>query len=318
MFRIFLCCLLALYISPGKLHAEPNAPQEISEPSNQPTDGMIQGAGGVPISVQEWGNPEGPPILLIHGFAFSSVVWKNQIGELAKSARIVSMDLRGHGFSGKPWETEDYSGRKVWADDVAAVIEAKELDRPVIVGWSFGGNVALNYLRVYGADKSRGLVLSGTLAGLVDSPPPPNPNEFGMPEQQGDSRVDNYHSFFDNIEWTARVMSMKKPDSRELLQKQLSLAMTPPYVRRAMNGLELDNRDFAGQLDLPVLMIFGSRDGSVPASYVERAVEVLPQARSICYAGIGHSAFSERPARFNADLLAFVNETTGSGVQTHR
>jgi len=318
MFRLFLCCLVAFSINPDALHAEPTELQAVSEPSSQPTDGMIQGSGGVPISIQEWGNPDGPPILLIHGFAFSSVVWKNQIGELAKSARIVSMDLRGHGFSGKPWKTEDYSGRKVWADDVAAVIEAKKLDRPVIVGWSFGGNVALNYLRVYGSAKSRGLVLSGTLAGLVDAPPPPNPIEFGMPEQKGDGRIDNYHSFFDNIEWTARVMSMKEPESRALLQKQLSLAMTPPYVRRAMNGLELDNRDFATQLDLPVLMIFGSMDGSIPASYVNQAVEILPQARSICYHGIGHSAFSERPARFNADLLAFVNETTGSTVQTHR
>lgn len=305
MLKVIISYLLAPLLLIGAVHAQET--RTASASGNQPQEDMIQGSDGVPLSVQEWGNPAGVPVLLIHGFGFSSVIWKNQIGELAKTARIIAVDLRGHGFSGKPWTMEAYSGRKIWAQDIAAVIKAKKLDRPVIVGWSFGGYVALNYLRTFGTNKSRGLLLTGSLAGLVEAPPPVDPEDFGMPKHKGDSRVDNYHLFFDELEWTARVMTAAKPDPRTMLQKQLSLAMTPPYVRRAMTGIELDNQDFASKMKLPVLLIYGKEDGSIPASYIDKMVNILPHAKAIGYENAGHTPFAEQPDRFNADLLAFVN-----------
>jgi non-heme chloroperoxidase len=279
------------------------------DPTSVSSHETVLGHGGVPLAVQEWGNPDGPPILLIHGFSFSAVSWKNQIGEIAQNARIIAFDLRGHGMSGKPWHEADYSGSEIWADDVAAVLEAKGVERPTIVGWSFGGFVAVDYLKKCGADCASGLVLVGSLAGLVSPPPPPDPEDFGMPPSAGDVRVDDYHSLFQGIAWTARIMTNEPPPPLNLLQKQLSLAMTPPYVRRAMTGKSLDNRDVANCLDLPVLVIRGKSDGTIPKSKLQELMDVLPNARSIEYSNVGHSPFEERPERFNRDLLDFVRVT---------
>src|SRR3954453_2662987 len=72
---------------------------------------------GLTISAQEWGNPQGPEILLIHGFGQSHMSWMRQVeGDLAKEFRIIPYDLRGHGNSDKPLEKAPYHDNKAWAD----------------------------------------------------------------------------------------------------------------------------------------------------------------------------------------------------------
>src|SRR5689334_20121525 len=63
----------------------------------------ILGGGGLKLHAREWGNPEGPPLLFIHGWSQSDLCWLNQVcGDLADTFRMVTFDLRGHGLSGNP------------------------------------------------------------------------------------------------------------------------------------------------------------------------------------------------------------------------
>jgi pimeloyl-ACP methyl ester carboxylesterase len=97
----------------------------------------VTAADGVSLSVGEWGNPAGREILFIHGQAQSIVSFKRQTdGALARDFRLVAYDLRGHGLSDKPDDPACYQDGRRWADDVHAVIVAKRLRRPVLVGWS--------------------------------------------------------------------------------------------------------------------------------------------------------------------------------------
>lgn len=133
----------------------------------------VSGAGDAPLNVMEMGNPTGPEILFIHGMGMSYLSFQPQYqSDLAREFRIVAMDLRGHGGSAKPWRTEDVQPSTIWADDIAAVIAAKRLIKPVIVAWSFGGFVTADYLRKYGHDGIAGINFVGTLAGLVKQAPP--------------------------------------------------------------------------------------------------------------------------------------------------
>ncbi|MEN3382621.1 MAG: non-heme chloroperoxidase, partial [Hyphomicrobiales bacterium] len=92
---------------------------------------------GLTISAQEWGNPNGPEILLVHGFAQSHLSWMRQVdSDLAKEFRIITYDLRGHGNSAKPLDKAPYHDNKAWGDEVKAVMDAAGLRRPVLVGWS--------------------------------------------------------------------------------------------------------------------------------------------------------------------------------------
>ena len=113
---------------------------------------------GLSISAQEWGNPNGPGIVFIHGFSQSNLSWMRQThSDLTKEFHIVTYDLRGHGNSEKPLEAARYRDGKAWADEVQAVIDAAGLKRPVLVGWSYAGRVISDYVTYRGADGISGI-----------------------------------------------------------------------------------------------------------------------------------------------------------------
>jgi non-heme chloroperoxidase len=114
----------------------------------------VRGGGGLRLHVREWGRADGPPILFIHGLSQSHLCWAKQYeSALADEFRLVAYDLRGHGMSQAPLEAEHYTDGQLWADDVAAIIRQLGLDRPVLVGWSYGGFVICDYLRAHGQDR---------------------------------------------------------------------------------------------------------------------------------------------------------------------
>lgn len=114
----------------------------------------IVGGGGTTLNVLETGKRDGPTVLFIHGFSQNALAWSKQLNsELARDFRLVAMDIRGHGNSDKP-PKDAYTDSKLWADDVQAVIESLELNRPVLSGWSYGGLIMCDYLSVYGEKPS--------------------------------------------------------------------------------------------------------------------------------------------------------------------
>lgn len=297
---ILLCAVFTLRLANAASAAEVN---------NQPLTLTVMGAQGIPLAVQEWGNPDGLPVIFLHGYGFGANAFKNQIGNITKDLRLIAFDLRGHGLSAKPWAPEAYNDSKIWAEDLSNVLTALDVKKPILVGWSFGGYVAMHYIRHFGSDAVSGVVLVGSLAGLTDQPPPPDPKDAGLPPPKGNSRIDTYHDVFENYHWLARVMTHAAPANHLLEQKKMTLAMMPPYVKRATLGMPLDNRDLVEKVTAPVLFLHGDKDGSVPATYVQMAVDALPDAASKLYGGgVGHSPMEEQPEQFNADLLSFAKK----------
>lgn len=101
----------------------------------------VRGDGGVRIAVSETGEPSGPALLLHHGLASSQRIWDLMIPSLARRHRVVTYDARGHGRSGKP--SSGFGFGRVSAD-ARAVMRARKLHRPIMVGHSWGAMVALD------------------------------------------------------------------------------------------------------------------------------------------------------------------------------
>lgn len=268
---------------------------------------VIPGSDGVPINVVESGNPSGQPIVFIHGFSQSYQVWREQLHDdaLRERYRLIAIDLRGHGASGKPWNESAYTGYQSWARDIRAVMDALHLSRPVLVGWSFGGYVALDYVREYGAASLGAIVLAGSHAGLIDRPP------------GGGAEVSND---LDRLVADGRAfvaLMTASPMTPQVSESMLhAYLMLPPYVRRAMGKKRLNNKDLADQLDLPILLILGEKDASVPIEPVSAVLSANSKASIKKYAGVGHSSFIEAPAKFNHDLDAFVKAAMSAPPQT--
>ncbi|MCB2108389.1 MAG: alpha/beta hydrolase [Rhodobacteraceae bacterium] len=271
----------------------------------------VSGHGGAALNVMETGNPAGPEILFVHGMGMSYLSFQPQYNsDLAKEFRIVALDLRGHGNSAKPWNEADVKPSEVWADDIAAVIAAKNLKKPVIVAWSFGGFVTADYVRKYGTSGIAGVNFVGTLAGLVKQEPPVgNMSPEEMKRRAAMQTSGNFEDFLTIVEQTTKMFEYPgiTPEYRELMFNMG--VMVPPYFRKAFSGANLDHQDVTPVLvDLPVLVSMGESDRGYADAGYGLLKKALPHAKFSEYAATGHLPFAHHPDRFNGELAAFVRD----------
>jgi non-heme chloroperoxidase len=249
---------------------------------------------------------EGVPCLLIPGIGFTWSWWRRQLeGEMAGVGTLVAYDPRGHGASDKPLEPAAYKPSRLWAEDLHAVIGAWGLDRPVLVGWSYGGHVALDYIRNFGQDGIRGIVLVDAIV------------ELGT-ETASTLVPQEAWGFF------LKVMSTKASRYRrgleyglDLLSDQIApedqvaflggLASVPPLVWQAMFDRRTDHIDLLRSIRIPALIVHGRKDRIIAPASSERIALMIPRARTVTFSG-GHAPFYEEWQAFNHLLASFLHE----------
>jgi non-heme chloroperoxidase len=271
--------------------------------------GFLDAPDGVPLCVFETGNPQGKELLLIHGFSQSYAVFKRQYdGNLAADHRIVAFDLRGHGCSGKPWDDAAYARTRTWGDDVDAVIRAKKLQRPLVVGWSFGGYVVVNYVEHHGTQGIAGVVLVGSNAGLL--PPPTDPAAKAQLEAAraaNASRLPDVEAGIAEGHGFVRLMTAK-PAPEDMADIMFATnQMLPAYARRAMSGRSLQADAVVPRMTTPTLLLVGDQDRSQSVEVLGGLASRLPDGRLKVMPGAGHAAFIDSPQEFAAALREFEN-----------
>lgn len=112
---------------------------------------------GLQLHFRDWGG-HGQPMLLLHGLASHSGIWDLVAPLLSRHARVVALDLRGHGESAKPTEGYDFDSV---ARDVEAFCRILGLRKPLVAGHSWGGNVALQCTAQYPSEFSALVMVDG-------------------------------------------------------------------------------------------------------------------------------------------------------------
>lgn len=264
----------------------------------------ITGGGGCRLHVVDAGAPHSQAIVFIHGFSQCSLAWSRQLSsDLARAHRLVAMDMRGHGSSDKP--RDDYGDSKLWADDVAAVIDQLELDRPILCGWSYGPLVILDYLRHYGEDAISGIhfvdgitrlgsdaalsVLEPEFLALV-------PGLFASDSQES----------VRSLESLLRMCFSHEPSVVELYTMLGYNVSTPPFVRQALFSRAFDNDDLMPTIRKPVLITHGADDMIVKRAVVDQHRAAIPNAQIDIMAGAGHAPFWDDAPAFNRRLARFA------------
>lgn len=272
-------------------------PQQVSQPI---ATREVRGGGGLRLQVQEWGDPQGPPIVLLHGWSQSHLCWLRQVaGPLAEDFRLVTFDLRGHGMSEKPLDADHYVDARLWADDLAAVIEQAQLDRPVVVAWSYAGFIVTDYVRAYGEDAIGAINLVG---GAVMRTPEFDHIGPGLLENAGDASGPDLQTNIAGIRRFLRACTAQPLSADDWSMALCWNMVVPPEVRGALFAREIDGDDVLSHLSVPVLVTHGRADAIVLPSMAEHVLGVCPTARGSWYDGIGHLPFLEDPARFDREL----------------
>ena len=246
---------------------------------------------------------QGPALLFTHGMCGDASAWAGQVERLAGQFSCVTYDRRGHTRSGLGTEPESVATH---ATDGAALIEALELPRPVLVGSSGGARIAVELARTR----------PGLLSGAVFSEPPifsldPAAGQAFMTEVATVVRpaaetggpaaaVDAFFSLICPGLWS-RLDETGKDRYRANGPMMLAEFAGPPY--------QLALNDVTG-IAVPCLVVAGTESHPALRSIAATLVRALPDARFIELAGSGHVTYVERPDQFARATAAFATEVT--------
>ncbi len=262
---------------------------------------------GVRVHYQEAGDEHAPALVLIHGFASSTLVWSKVFLKLAEVGyRVIALDLLGYGYSAKPRNGEyTIAGQ---AKLLTRLLDTLGIPRAIFVGSSYGGAVAATCALDY-PDRVEKLILVGTvnnnrpleftLMRLFGSP------LFGdvvSPLLIGSRRLlrRRMKRVYDRHEW---VLDERRVDARHL---PLRAAGTQRAIIRTVRGWDAERitRD-AHLITQPTLLLWGENDQEIPLADGERLHEEIPGSRLIVFLECGHLPHEEYPEAFTNVVIDF-------------
>ncbi|HEX5823167.1 MAG TPA: alpha/beta hydrolase [Candidatus Limnocylindrales bacterium] len=255
---------------------------------------------------------ERPTVVLLHGgpASYDHSYFKPDFGSLARHAQVVYLDLRDHGRSARN-DPADWSF-EACADDVRAFCQALGIARPIVLGHSMGGFVAM----LYGArhpGHAAGLVLQSTwarfdLARLVESFRRAAGDEVAelAGREYGDDPVSDE-------EW-ARVFAAfgpRVPDAKQLARRIGNPALED---RGSDVFVAFDAVDQLARIDCPTLVCVGSLDAITPIDASQEIVEGLRPgvAQLAVIEGAGHFPWLDAPDRYWPVIEAFVTASSAA------
>jgi len=228
---------------------------------------------------------QGKLVLMLHGWAMHTGMWRDFAEEIAKTNRVLCVDLPGHGRS----PSAEVGGLDRWAEQVLAVMPQEPCD---IVAWSLGGNIAL-YLAENYPDRVKSLILIAS-----------NPHFLQQGSWQGMSKhlLDEFSNNLQrNVNTTlTRFMSLqvKGLDDVKAMLKKIKIQMQEckePEFKDLMLGLNIlkvtDSRGALQKITCPVLLVLGDKDTLVPVSIAEGCQLLQPELDIQCIEGAGHMPF---------------------------
>ena len=252
---------------------------------------------GLRIAFASAGN--GPSLVLLHGGWSDSRIWRRQLVGLGEDFGIRAWDAPGCGRSSDPpedWRMADY------ADCLAAWMEAVGIERPHILGLSWGGTLALALYRRH-PEVPASLLLAGAYAGWAGSLPPEVVSE----------RVQRARSELERPpeEWVAGyIPGFFSEAAAPGLAAEFEAIMSelhPDGTRTMLNAMaEADLRDVLPRIRVPTLLVYGELDQRSPLSVAEELHARIPTSELVILPGVGHVACAEAPEAFNDAVRAFL------------
>ena len=269
------------------------------------------GPPDAPVKLYYSEEGKGPPLLLIHGFGASTFTWRFVAPELAKSHRVIAVDLKGFGQSDKPFDGR-YSVYDQ-AELLAQLIEDKDLRDLTLVGHSFGGGVAL-LLALEANQRLDGritrLVLLNSIAFPQNIPvffrllDVPLVSQIGvrMVPPSVQARVALQIAYFDD--------SKIDPEEIELYAAPLKTAAGKHAIIYSARQIvpediaELSER--YKTIELPTLILWCDHDRIVPLEVGIKLRRTLPNSTLRLVEDCGHMPQEEQPATTLALIKGFI------------
>jgi non-heme chloroperoxidase len=263
----------------------------------------------IKLAYSDYGS--GRPVVLIHGWPLSREMWEYQLQDLVDAGfRVIKYDRRGFGQSSKPWDGYDYDSL---AGDLNTLMEQLDLHDATIVGFSMGGGEAVRYLSLYGAKRVNRIALISAvtpyLAKTDSNPDGVDQSVFKeIMEQMKNDRISFLDSFGKQFFGVNLISHPVSAPLLEYYRMLASLASGRATQQCALSFAQTDFRDDVSAVDIPVLIIHGDSDKTVPIEASgARTASMIPNAEYKVYEGAPHGLFYTHRGQLNRDLIQFIS-----------
>ena len=263
---------------------------------------------GVRLHYQEAGDVTAPPLLLIHGFASSTLVWSKVFLSLADAGfRVIALDMLGFGYSGKPRNGEyTIDGQ---AKLIIELLDRLKIKRATLVGSSYGGAVAATCALEY-ATRVKRLVLVGAVSNnrpltfkLMRVFGAPLVGDVVSPLLIGSRRLLRLRMkrVYDRHSW---VLDERRVDARHQPLRASGTQRAMVRTVRRWNAEQI-SRD-AHLIRQPTLLLWGENDIEIPLEDGERLHREIRGSRLIVFLNCGHLPHEEYPEAFTEIVRDFA------------
>jgi pimeloyl-ACP methyl ester carboxylesterase len=259
---------------------------------------------GVRLHYQEKGT--GTPLVLIHGYTSSTYSWKDVFEPLSKNFRVIAVDLKGFGFSGKP--DGDYS-RRAQATLVVHLLDFLKVEKAWLCGNSMGGDVAL-HLTLMNPQRVTGLI-------LIDS---------GGVEVPGSGSLAPRYLLLPVVGRVLIALSLTSDklvrqglqksfyDQTKVSNERVAYYYRPLQTRGgqlAALRARVQTHDFSIEQDLnkinaPVLILWGAQDQLIPLEAGIKMNKLIKDSKLVIFDSCGHLPQEEMPARTVGEMTNFI------------
>lgn len=264
---------------------------------------------GETLAYLSMGDAAGTPAVLIHGYTDNARDWVPLIPYLSQGLRLIVVDIRGHGLSGKP---ECCYTRLDFAYDIKLLLDALHVERADIVGHSLGSIIAQTFAEFWPERTQRVVLISSSGGPRAGVPPRPPKFDYAAAIRRLREPIDPDSQFM--IEW----WSSPTPVSEEFLRRQRrDAAAIPLRVWLAVLDQALIDSDLQRtlpRLKAPALLIWGSEDPLMQEDVRQTLRAALPHAEVRVFPGLGHNPFWEEPAQCAAVINRFLTAPPGEVV----
>jgi 3-oxoadipate enol-lactonase len=262
---------------------------------------------------------KGNSVILIHGFSDRKEHWRAQVGELSKFFKIIRLDNRGAGKSDRP---EGEYSMKVYASDVAGLMDFLGIEKAHIIGHSMGGMIAQNFTLIY-PNRINKLVLINTLAGMA-LPGVPTDRAF---EIYRESAIEDVKALRDEplnnfLKLTKRSYSREfhkqmvaNPKKKfhgiwsveDLVEEKTNYGPTEKDIDNLIAAFKTHNTyERLHEIKNETLIIAAEKDKSCSVPMNEKIHELIPNSKFIIIKNAAHQSILEKAPEINKIIIDFL------------